>query len=122
MKCNQDVTEANNRFVLGSRRSLSLELNVTNYGEPSYGTRLELVLPPNATLRRLGDCSVTFNPHSDGHVALYSCPVKPNPLKYKRTVRVSIFVFFFCFFFVFFFMKGSSAIGGLNLISLPRYG
>jgi len=89
LNSNQDALSPNKQFVLGSRPSLTLEVNVTNYGEPSYGTQVELRLPLNATLRRAGGCSEMFDPLSYGRrqaQLTYRCPLSPDPLAFKRTV------------------------------------
>jgi len=78
-------------FVIGSRRWLRLAVNVTNYGEPSYGTRLQLRLPPGAALRLpAAECLSTGDPLALGRQSIYSCPVRPDPLKFKRTVWMNL--------------------------------
>lgn len=79
---NSFVRRAENKFVIGSKYSLPLEISVLNSGESAYLTEIEVTLPENVDLK---DIPSSCSENKENNTLIVLCEMD-NPLRMNHQV------------------------------------
>jgi hypothetical protein len=83
----QDIKPIFSReLVVGAQNTISFEVRLVNYGEPSYLTTLEIQLPSYTNLKRTPADLCQKPSFASSEELMYSCQLRVNPLKQAKTV------------------------------------